>query len=480
MRTPDWGNLVLGDGILREPAREGNRMVFWLPASRDREFQYWERIGTVPRSEIKVEHGVCTTPATSVRARQRLGGGLLGRLARKLTGTGGDESWTLPNGQPAEKCGERKTDLLLVWPENESMTLDEESVRTHWPGLTRFQPIGNRLFLVAGAAPMPAKGQSPQGPAGISGTEELDRPVALAEQLLEAARQGGDRAKEADALIDLGIVTMNEGDLKRAVTHLEKALELSRQLGDKTREIDTLNNLGYALLAMGQAATARRVLEGALQLVRQVGDPYAEKLVVERLGMAHANMRDPAVALSLLNKALEMTRAVGDRQQETRVLWNQAIAYADLNQRDQAIARAQESIDLLRKLGKPDASWYGAQLQRYRMDFAGLAGNGPGTIGASVMTGGPMGGSVMTATQTGTDPSSGPGLLRMAVSATKAMMKFIGSGLKTTAPDIQQNRMATCQACEHHTGLRCRICGCFTNVKTRMAHEQCPIGKWPA
>ena len=91
-----------------------------------------------------------------------------------------------------------------------------------------------------------------------------------------------------------------------------------------------------------------------------------------------------------------------------------------------------------------------------------------------------MGGSVMTATQTGTDPSSGPGLLRMAVSATKAMMKFIGSGLKTTAPDIQQNRMATCQACEHHTGLRCRICGCFTNVKTRMAHEQCPIGKWLA
>src|SRR5208337_2140254 len=101
------------------------------------------------------------------------------------TGTGGDESWTLPNGQPAEKCGERKTDLLLVWPENESMALDEESVRTHWPGLTRFQPIGNRLFLVAGAALMPTKGQSAQGPTGISGTEEPGCPVALAEQLLE-------------------------------------------------------------------------------------------------------------------------------------------------------------------------------------------------------------------------------------------------------------------------------------------------------
>ncbi len=86
-----------------------------------------------------------------------------------------------------------------------------------------------------------------------------------------------------------------------------------------------------------------------------------------------------------------------------------------------------------------------------------------------------MGGNVTP----GVDPNTGPGLLRMAVSATKAMMRFIGSGLRATPADIQQQRMATCQACEHHTGLRCRICGCFTNVKTRMAHEQCPIGKWP-
>ena len=67
----------------------------------------------------------------------------------------------------------------------------------------------------------------------------------------------------------------------------------------------------------------------------------------------------------------------------------------------------------------------------------------------------------------------------MAVSATRAMMKYIGSGLKSTPAELQQKRIATCQACEHHTGIRCRICGCFTNVKTRMAHEQCPIGKWP-
>lgn len=468
MRAPDWRNLKLGNGILLEPVRDDSRVVFWRPEQQDREFQYWERIGSVPRAEVRADQGICSLPAAVVRARQRKSAGLLGKLVRKLGGSGGDEAWSLPDGQPVEKCGDRKTDLVLAWPEDPGATLDESAARLLWPGLTRFEPLADGLFLVAGVAPgsagsTPRAAAASNGVAGIQETEELGCPIALAEQLLEAARQSGDRAREAAALTDLGIVVMNEGQLDKAAALLDRAARLGRELGNPARELDALSNLAYAWLAQGQAHGARQALEYALHLARQIQDPYAEKLVIERLGMAHANLRDPAGALALADQALAMTRKLGDQQQETRVLWNQAIALADLNQRDQAIARAQESIDLLRKLGKPEASWYGAQLQRYRMDFAGLAAAVPGTPGPA-----------------GYDPNSGPGLLRMAVSATKAMMRFIGSGLKTTPAPIQQSRMATCEACEHHTGLRCRVCGCFTRVKTRMAHEQCPIGKWPA
>ena len=479
MSKPDWRKFSLLEGIVLDPGRDDNRVVFWLPTERDRQFQYWERIGTVPRAEVRVEQGICTAPATSARARQRLGGSLLGKLARKLKGAADEQSWTLPSGQPAEKCGDRVTGLALAWPEDHSRLLDESSARALWPGLTRCQAIGDRLLLVAGAHAAPAASQPAQSPDAAPETEELGSPVAFAEELLEEARQTGDRARETAALVDLGIVTMNEGDLKKAVSHLDKALSLARELNDREREIDALNNLGFALLATGQAPAARRALEAALVLARQVGDPYAEKLVVERLGMAHANMRDPFGALNLAAQALEMARAKGDRQQETRVLWNIAIAHADLNQREEATARAQESVDLLRQLGKPEASWYGAQLQRYRMDFTGLESGSPTSSGA-IMTGGPMGATVMTTAQPVSGPKTGAGLLRMAVTATKAMMKFVASGLKTTAPQLQLARISTCQSCAHHTGLRCRVCGCFTNVKTRMAHEQCPIGKWTA
>lgn len=470
--------MALAEGVLSEPAREDGRVVFWLPADRDGEFQYWERVGTVARGEVTVGDGICSTPATSTRARHKVAVGFLGRLARKLTGAGGGEVWTLPGGQPVERCGERKTDLVLAWPEDMSTALDEEKLRSHWPAMSLCRRVADRLFLVLGPSGETGKGQAAgPAPSGVVGADDLSCPVAMAERWLEDARRNGDRNREAGALIDLGVMAMNEGELQKAVTHLDKAVDLTREIGDWKREADALSNLGYVLLAVGQARDAKPVLERALRLAREGQDGYAEKFILERVGMAHANLNDPVGALALFNQALEMTRAAGDKQQETRLLWTRAIAYADMNRRDEAIACAQESIDLLRKLGKPEASWYGAQLQRYRMDVSGLGGYGPG-MGGQVTMAGPMGATTSTS-QPGADQSTGPGLLRMAVTATKAMMKYIGSGLKATPADLQQKRIATCQTCEHHTGIRCRVCGCFTNIKTRMAHEQCPIGKWP-
>jgi hypothetical protein len=67
----------------------------------------------------------------------------------------------------------------------------------------------------------------------------------------------------------------------------------------------------------------------------------------------------------------------------------------------------------------------------------------------------------------------------MALSAVKSMSKYIGSGLQTVPANVHEKRLRTCVACEHHTGVRCRLCGCFTSVKAWLPHENCPIEKWP-
>jgi tetratricopeptide (TPR) repeat protein len=246
--------------------------------------------------------------------------------------------------------------------------------------------------------------------------------------------------------------------------------------------------LGMAALAVGQPARARDMFEQELAYARSIGDRFAEKVALERLGLAWGNLRDFTRAIAFFEQALSLASQVGDRQQQANLLWQQGIQHAELGQRELAMARAEAAIALFKFMGRPQAGWYGAQLQKYRMGLseelpgATPAGKKPnaspldylgGSIVASVMANQPSEG------QQATNKTEGPGLLRMAMSATKAMANFMGSGLKTTTVETQRKRLETCAACEHHTGLRCKICGCFTNVKSRMLHEDCPIGKWP-
>jgi tetratricopeptide (TPR) repeat protein len=223
------------------------------------------------------------------------------------------------------------------------------------------------------------------------------------------------------------------------------------------------------------------VLEPELAYARQTGNRFAEKNALERLGLAHSQLGAAPRALDYFQQALTVTRAVGDRKQEGDLLWHIAIQHADLGQRDQAIASGQAAVDLLTRTGKPQAEWFAEHLEKFRRGDAGLASldSDPAAGQTTLVDGSIMSGAWMSQGGSWQRQGNGPGLLRMAFTAARSMSKFFGTGLRTTPPEIAQKRLRTCEMCEHHTGLRCRLCGCFTGIKARMAHEECPIGKWP-
>lgn len=438
---PDANALGLPSGVLVEAAA-GDRLALWLPDGDG-----WERVATVARAEVAAGPGIGSIAATSTRARRRskgLFGGLLGR-------GGSDKDLVLPNGTTVERVGERRTDLVLAWALPDAPPLEESGLRARWPSAAGFRTLGRNLALVEGVGAARPSAPPP------SASPELP-PRARAERALAAAQAARDRRAELIALTDLGIILTNENQAHAAVTVLEQAQGLAEQLGDRGREADALGHLGLAALATNDPARALDLFDRALVLARAGGDPLAEKLALERLGTAYSYVPDHARALGYFEQALAVARSVGDRAHEAALLWQAAAQHAELGRNADAVALAQSSIDLYRALGRPQARTLAEHLDRVR--------DGEAAAFAGILV-------------APSSPPPGPGLLRMAFTAAQAMARFVGSGFQTTDPALRARRLQTCASCEHHTGLRCRACGCFTDAKARLPHEDCPLGKWP-
>lgn len=316
----------------------------------------------------------------------------------------------------------------------------------------------------------------------MSIAEAADVLLPRVEQLLEDARGSRDRRKELIALSDLGVVCSRGGDVRRAIESLEAALVVARELQDQPRELDILDNLGMAALKAGQPERTVTILQRVVAAARASGLRYQEKFSLEHLGMAQTTLKHGAEALSAFETALAMARDMTDQHHEADLLWLLAILHADLQQRDHACRRAEDAISLYRKQLNPYVSWLMEQLQRYRQGTDAMLANAE-TVRSSNSAALFLGAFSVTtsgAESTKSPPTSGePGLLRMALTAMKSVSRFFASGFQSVSQTAYQKRLQTCESCEHYTGIRCSLCGCFCSIKAWMPHEDCPIQKWP-
>jgi tetratricopeptide (TPR) repeat protein len=283
-------------------------------------------------------------------------------------------------------------------------------------------------------------------------------PRISVDQALAQARRAGDPRAEAIALTDLGVLALREGDAATSAHILEQAVALARQLGDRAAESDALSHLGMAVLTQKQARLALQYFEQSLAAATAVQARLERKNALDRLGNAYSSMRQPRRALGFYQEAQALSRELDDREHEATLTWQLALQHAELGERDEALRLAGQAVQLFKSLRHPQAATY----QEHLRQFTHSSGAESGALAQAY-------------------PAAGgnPSLLRMAVSAANALAAFIGSGLETTPEATRQARLAVCAACEHHTGTRCRLCGCITVLKARLPREFCPAGKWP-
>lgn len=56
----------------------------------------------------------------------------------------------------------------------------------------------------------------------------------------------------------------------------------------------------------------------------------------------------------------------------------------------------------------------------------------------------------------------------------KSIYNWCKSGFKIISKKEQKRRLAICYSCEHFSGIQCKLCGCISGWKTKLASEHCP------
>jgi tetratricopeptide (TPR) repeat protein/transcriptional regulator with XRE-family HTH domain len=185
-----------------------------------------------------------------------------------------------------------------------------------------------------------------------------DQSATLHQAALAAARKAGNRAGEATALHELGILQTLAGDFPAAANSMANAVTLYDSLGDRTNQVYALNQLGYVQVLTGNYPTAIANHEQALALARGSGDRRAEAVSLKYLSFAQQHTGDYAACAANLTRTLELYRSLGNRLGEADAVHNLGALQTLTGDYPAAEASQRQALEIFRDLGdRPYHAW---------------------------------------------------------------------------------------------------------------------------
>ena len=177
--------------------------------------------------------------------------------------------------------------------------------------------------------------------------------LTLCAAALAASRRSGDRAGEARALLELGVMNWRQGRYERAHDDCHAALALAREVGDRYGEARALNGLGNVALRQRDYDRAYASYVESQRLSAEVGDRFGEAIVLSNLGLVRGLQDRPDEAREHLRHSLAAYREVGSPGGEGTVLGNLALVDRRQGRFDDARERLHGARDVYRRLGYP-------------------------------------------------------------------------------------------------------------------------------
>jgi hypothetical protein len=59
---------------------------------------------------------------------------------------------------------------------------------------------------------------------------------------------------------------------------------------------------------------------------------------------------------------------------------------------------------------------------------------------------------------------------------------LLNPNIEHVSAEVASSRISICESCEKWLSVtrQCKRCGCFMDLKTKLPHAACPLGKWSA
>jgi non-specific serine/threonine protein kinase len=140
----------------------------------------------------------------------------------------------------------------------------------------------------------------------------IEQSLTWHERALAVAREVGDRAAEAFALVNLSAPAMEFGDYDLAFTRLEAGLAAAHAVNETEAASLALHNLGCLAWLQRELPTAQQRNEEALALAQADGWDWLVPSILVNYGLATADLGDLDRAAVLLRQGLELGHARGN------------------------------------------------------------------------------------------------------------------------------------------------------------------------
>ena len=192
-------------------------------------------------------------------------------------------------------------------------------------------------------------------PAAISGflfaQGHWDQSAAMHRAALVTARQAGDRAGQAGALNELGLLRRATGAHPAAAASHQQALDLYRDLGDRLGQASALDNLGRVQYETGEYPAAAASHQQALTLYHDLGHRAGQALAINNLGNVQSLTADYPAAATSYQQALGVFRDIGHRLGQALATGNLGTVQARTGDYPAATASLTQALGIYRDLG---------------------------------------------------------------------------------------------------------------------------------